>query len=29
MFQDLPPFKFQDTHEPAEHAAVIPLKPIE
>jgi NADH-quinone oxidoreductase subunit G len=29
MFQDLPPFKFQDTHEPAAHAAVIPLKPIE
>ena len=28
MFQDLPPFKFQDTHEPAARAT-IPLKPVD
>lgn len=29
MFQDLPPFKFQETHDPGPRAAVIPLKKVE
>jgi predicted molibdopterin-dependent oxidoreductase YjgC len=29
MFQDLPPFKFLETHEPAERAGIIPLKKVD
>ncbi len=29
MFQDLPPFKFQETHDPGPRAEIIPLKKVD